>query len=66
MGGSCLRGRDNQLGFIEKDRATIWKGHMKKITNGTRRWRLMRRKDRLKKLLAKNCESNLKIGEKSS
>ena len=32
-GGRYLRGRDGRLGFIEKDRAKIWKKHMEKITN---------------------------------
>ena len=29
-GARCLRGRDGRLGFIEEDRAKIWKEHMKK------------------------------------
>ena len=29
-GGRCLRGGDGQLGFIEEDRAKIWKEHMKR------------------------------------
>ena len=32
-GGRCLRGRDRQLGFIEKDGAKIWNEHMEKIIN---------------------------------
>ena len=32
-GGRCLRGRDGRLGFIEEDRAKIWKEHMEKIVN---------------------------------
>ena len=27
-GGRCLKGRDGQLDFIEKDKAKIWKKHM--------------------------------------
>ena len=27
-GGRCLRGRDGRLGFIDKDRAKIWKEHI--------------------------------------
>ena len=30
-GGRCLRGEDGQLGFIEEDRAKIWKEHMEKM-----------------------------------
>ena len=32
-GGRCLRGGDGRLGFIEEDRAKIWKEHMEKIIN---------------------------------
>ena len=32
-GGRCLRGGDGRLGFIEEDRAKIWKEHMEKIMN---------------------------------
>ena len=32
-GGRCLRERDGRLGFIEEDRAKIWKEHMEKIMN---------------------------------
>ena len=32
-GGRCLKGRNGRLGFIEEDRAKIWKGHMEKIMN---------------------------------
>ena len=37
-GGRCLRGRDGQLGFSEKDRAKIWKEHMEKIMNEENEW----------------------------
>ena len=37
-GGRCLRGRDGRLGFIEEDRAKIWKEHMKKIMNEENEW----------------------------
>ena len=36
--GRCLRGRDRQLGFIEEDRATIWKEHVEKIMNEENEW----------------------------
>ena len=36
-GGRCLRG-DGRLGFIEKDRAKIWKEHMEKIMNEENKW----------------------------
>ena len=32
-GGRCSRGGDGRLGFVEKDRAKIWKEHTEKITN---------------------------------
>ena len=32
-GGRCLRGRDERLGFVEEDRASILKEHMEKIIN---------------------------------
>ena len=34
----CLRGRDGRLGFIEEDRAKIWKEHMEKIMNEKNEW----------------------------
>ena len=37
-GGRCLRGGDGRLGFIEEDRAKIWKEHMKKIMNEENEW----------------------------
>ena len=37
-GGRCLRGRNGQLGFFEKDRAKIWKEHMEKIMNEENEW----------------------------
>ena len=37
-GGRCLRGGDGRLGFIEKDRAKIWKKHLKKIMNEENQW----------------------------
>ena len=37
-GGRCLRGGDRRLGFIEEDRAKIWKEHMKKIMNEENKW----------------------------
>ena len=37
-GGRCLRGRDGRLGFIEEDRAKIWKEHMEKIMNRENNW----------------------------
>ena len=40
-GGRCLRERDGQLGFIEEDRAKIWKEHMEKIMNEENEWNLM-------------------------
>ena len=33
-----MRGRDGQLGFIEEDRAKIWKKHMEKIMNQKNKW----------------------------
>ena len=40
-GGRCLRGRDGRLGFIEKDRAKIWKEQTKKIVNAHNEWNHM-------------------------
>ena len=37
-GGRCLRGRDGQLGFIEENRAKIWKERMEKIMNEENKW----------------------------
>ena len=37
-GGRCLRGGDGRLGFIEEDRAKIWKEHMEKIMNEENEW----------------------------
>ena len=37
-GGRCLRGGDERLGFIEEDRAKIWKEYMKKIMNEENEW----------------------------
>ena len=37
-GGRCLRGGDGRLGFIEEDRAKIWKEHMEKIMNEENKW----------------------------
>ena len=36
--GRCLRGGDGRLGFIEEDRAKIWKEHMEKIMNKENEW----------------------------
>ena len=33
-----MRGRDGRLGFIEEDRAKIWKEHMEKIINEEDKW----------------------------
>ena len=32
-GGRCLRGGNGRFGFIEENRAKIWKEHMEKIMN---------------------------------
>ena len=37
-GKRCLRGSNRRLGFIEKDRAKIWKEHMEKIMNEENEW----------------------------
>ena len=37
-GERCLRGRDGRLGFIEEDRAKIWKECMEKIMNKENEW----------------------------
>ena len=37
-GGRFLRGGDGRLGFIEEDRAKIWKEHMEKIMNEENEW----------------------------
>ena len=37
-GGRCLRGGDGRLGFIEEDRAKIWKEHMEKIMIEENEW----------------------------
>ena len=36
--GRCLRGSDGRLGFVEENRAKIWKEHMEKITNEKNKW----------------------------
>ena len=36
--GRRLRGGDGQLGFIEEDRAKIWKKHIEKIMNEEKKW----------------------------
>ena len=33
-----VRGREEQLGFIEKDQAKIWKEHVEKIINEENEW----------------------------
>ena len=40
-GGRCLRGRDERFGFIEENRAKIWKDHMEKIMNEENEWEHM-------------------------
>ena len=40
-GGRCLRGGDGRLGFIEEDKAKIWKEHMEKIMNEENKWHRM-------------------------
>ena len=37
-GGRCLIEGDGRLGFIEEDRAKIWKEHMEKIMNEENEW----------------------------
>ena len=37
-GARCLRAGDKQLGFIEEDRAKLWKEHMEKIMNKENEW----------------------------
>ena len=37
-GERCSRGRDGRLGFIEEDRAKIWKEHMEEIMNEENEW----------------------------
>ena len=37
-GGRCLGGGDGRLGFIEEDRAEIWRGHLEKIMNEDNKW----------------------------
>ena len=39
-GGRCLwlRGRDGRFGFIEEDRAKVWKEQMEKIMNEEKEW----------------------------
>ena len=36
--GKCLRGSDGRLGFIEEDKAKIWKKHMEKFMNEENKW----------------------------
>ena len=54
--GRCSRGRDRRLGFIEEDRAKIWKKHMEMIMNEENEWDHMVEtdivKDQWKKWLA--------------
>ena len=44
-GGRCLRGGDGRLGFIEEDKAKIWKEHMEKIMNEENEWDRMVKTD---------------------
>ena len=44
-GGRCLRGRDKWSGFIEEDRAKIWKEHMEKIIIEENEWNQMMETD---------------------
>ena len=44
-GGRCLRGGDKRLGFIEVDRAKIWKKLMEKIMNEENEWDQMAETD---------------------
>ena len=37
-GGRCLKGRNGGLGFIEEDKAKMWKEHMEKIVNEENEW----------------------------
>ena len=37
-GERCLRGSNRQLGFLERDRAKIWKELMEKIMNENHEW----------------------------
>ena len=37
-GGRCFKENDGQLGFIEEDKAKIWKEHMEKIMNQENEW----------------------------
>ena len=43
--GRCLRGGDGRLGFIEEDRAKMWKEHMEKIMNKENEWDHMEETD---------------------
>ena len=47
-GGRCLRREDGRLGFIEEDRAKIWKQHMEKIMNEETEWDRMVETDLIK------------------
>ena len=40
-GGRCLRGSGGRLGFIEEDRAKIWKEHIEEIMNEENEWNHM-------------------------
>ena len=44
-GGRCLRKGDGRLGFIEEDRAKIWKEHMEKIMKEENEWDRMMETD---------------------
>ena len=44
-GRRCLRESDERLGFIEEDRAKIWKEHIEKIMNEEKEWDLMLKTD---------------------
>ena len=44
-GERCLRGKDGRLGFIEEDRAKIWKEHIEKTINEESEWNHMMETD---------------------
>ena len=48
-----MRGGDGRLGFIEEDRAKIWKEHMEKIMNKKNEWDRMVETDLVEKPMEK-------------
>ena len=58
-GGRCLRGRDGRLGFIEEDRAKIWKEHITMIMNEENEWDYMVKTDLVEEPMEKVARNEI-------